>query len=123
MNFIQRFGYYLVGIALGSIVVFFVWDKKKTTFCYLPNCRILKDIRLKKRAFDPAVQQLINTKSLDTAAITDAYTNGSVDFSKSNTKLTSCKTYVIENDYLQKTYEFLVENCDSTAVIKKVVIK
>lgn len=123
MNFIQRFGYYLVGIILGSIVVFFVWDKKKTTFCYLPNCRILKDIRLKKRAFDPAVQQLVNTKALDTAAITDAYTNGNVDFSKSNTKLKSCKTYIIESTYLQKSYEFLVENCDSTAVIKHVIIK
>lgn len=123
MNFIHRFGYYLVGIVLGSIVVFFVWDKKKTTFCYLPNCRILKDIRLKKRAFEPSVQQLVKNKTLDTAAITAAYTNGTVDFSKSNTKLKSCKTYVIETHYLEKSYEFLVENCDSTAVIKKVVIK
>lgn len=123
MNFIQRFGYYLVGIILGSIVVYFVWDKKKTTFCYLPNCRILKDIRLKKRAFDPAVQQLVSNKTLDTAAISDAYTNGNVDFSKSNTKLKSCKTYVIDNTYLNKSYQFLVENCDSTAIVKNVIIK
>ncbi len=123
MNFIQRFGYYLVGIALGSIVVYFVWGKKKTSFCYLPNCRLLKDVRLKKRAFSPQVQALINNKSLDTAAITDAYLNGNVDFSRSNTKLKSCKTYVIENNYLNKTYEFSIENCDSIAVVKKVVIQ
>ncbi|MGB0974534.1 MAG: hypothetical protein ACPGU9_06035 [Flavobacteriaceae bacterium] len=123
MNFFQRFGYYLVGLVLGSIVVFFLWGKKKTTFCYLPNCRILKDLRLKKRAFDPTVQQLINDKTLDTAAISAAYTNGNVDFSKSNTKLKSCKTYIIENTYQDKSYEFLVENCDSTAVIKHVTIK
>lgn len=123
MNFFQRFGYYLVGLVLGSIVVFFLWGKKKTTFCYLPNCRILKDIRLKKRAFDPIVQQLINNKTLDTAAISAAYTNGNVDFSKSNTKLKSCKTYIIENIYQDKSYEFLVENCDSVAMVKHVVIR
>jgi len=123
MNFIQRFSYYLVGIALGSIVVYFIWGKKKTSFCYLPNCRALKDIRIKKRAFDPSVQELVNNKELDTAAITDAYLNGSIDFSKSNTKLKSCKTYVIESDYKQKSYEFLVENCDSIAMIKNVIIK
>ncbi len=123
MNFIQRFGYYLVGLALGSIVVFFVLDKKKTSFCYLPNCRILKDIRLKKRAFTPTVQELITTKTLDTAAITAAYNNGTVDFSRSNTKKKSCKTYTIENNYKEKSYEFLVENCDSIALIKQVIIQ
>ena len=123
MSFIYRLAYFLVGGILGSIVVYFIWGKKKTTFCYLPNCRTLKDIRLKKRAFVPSVQELVNNNELDTAAITDAYLNGSVDFSKSKTKLKSCKVYLIENNYNQKSYEFLVENCDSIALITNVVIK
>lgn len=123
MDLLKRIGFYLIGIAIGSIIVFFIWDKKKTTFCYLPNCRILKDIRLKKRAFDPAVQQLVDNKELDTAAISFTYVNGDVIFSKSNTKVKSCKTYFIESEYNKKSYEFLVENCDSIAMIKKVVIK
>ena len=123
MSFIYRLAYFLVGGILGSIVVYFIWGKKKTSFCYLPNCRTLKDIRLKKRAFVPSVQELVNNNELDTAAITDAYLNGSVDFSKSKTKLKSCKVYLIENNYNQKSYEFLVENCDSIALIKNVVIK
>ena len=123
MSFIYRLAYFLVGGILGSIVVYFIWGKNKTTFCYLPNCRTLKDIRLKKRAFVPSVQELVNNNELDTAAITDAYLNGSVDFSKSKTKLKSCKVYLIENNYNQKSYEFLVENCDSIALIKNVVIK
>jgi len=123
MSFIHRFAYFLVGGILGSIIVYFIWGKKNTTFCYLPNCRALKDIRIKKRAFAPSVQTLVNNKELDTAAITNAYLNGNIDFSKSNTKLKSCKTYIIESDYNQKTYEFLVENCDSIAMIKNVVIK
>jgi len=123
MSFIHRLSYFLVGGILGSILVYFIWGKKKTTFCYLPNCRTLKDFRLKKRAFSPLVQELINNKELDTAAITDAYLNGTVDFSKSKTKLKSCNLYVLESSYNQKSYEFLVENCDSIALIKNVVIK
>jgi len=123
MSFIHRFSYFLVGGILGSIIVYFIWGKKKTTFCYLPNCRTLKDVRLKKRAFAPSVQELVNNHELDTAAISDAYLNGSVDFSKSKTKLKSCKLYVIESTYNQKSYEFLVENCDSIALIKNVIIK
>ena len=123
MSFIHRFGYFLVGGILGSIIVYFIWGKKKTTFCYFPNCRTLKDVRLKKRVFAPSVQELVNNNKLDTAAISDAYLNGSVDFSKSNTKLKSCKTYIIESNYNHRSYEFLVENCDSIAIIKNVIIK
>ena len=97
--------------------------KKETSFCYLPNCRALQDIRLKKRAFDPQVQQLINNKVLDTAVISYTYLNGDIDFSKSNTKLKSCKRYIITSEYNSKTYEFDVENCDSIATVKTVLIK
>jgi hypothetical protein len=123
MSFIHRFSYFLVGGILGSIIVYFIWGKKKTTFCWLPNCRTLKDFRVKKRAFAESVQKLVNNKELDTAAITDAYNNGTVDFSKSNTKLKSCKTYVLNSNYDKKSYEFLIENCDSIAIIKSVIIK
>lgn len=123
MNFIQRLGFYLGGAAIGSIIVFFIWQKKNTEICYFPNCRILKDLRLKKRAYDAPVQKLINNKELDTAAITYTFYNGDVDISKSNTKLKSCKLYHIDSEYNDKSYEFLIENCDSTATIKKVIIK
>ncbi len=123
MNLIQRIGFYAIGVALGSVAVTFFWSKKGTSFCYLPNCRTLKDIRLKKRVFSPTVQQLIDNKKLDTAAITATYLDGSVNFSKSKTKLKSCKQYYIDSEFNNKTYEFLVENCDSIATIKNVIIK
>jgi len=82
-----------------------------------------KDIRLKKRAFSPEVQQLIDNKKLDTAVITKAYNEGDVNFSKSKTKLKSCKQYYINYECNTKSYEFLIENCDSIAKIKSVIIK
>lgn len=123
MKFYQRLAFYLFGALLGCIVVFFIWQKKGTSFCYMPNCRILKDIRLKERAYSPEVQQLINNKEIDTAAITYTYYNGNVDISRSNTKIKSCKRYIIESEFNSKQYEFDVENCDSIATIKNILVK
>ena len=123
MNFIQRLGFYLGGAVIGSIIVYFILDKKETSFCYLPNCRILKDIRSKKRILTPNVQEYMQNKKLDTSLINYTYNNGDVDLSKSNTKLKSCKIYHIDSEFNNKKYEFIVENCDSIATIKSINIK
>ena len=123
MNFIQRLGFYLGGAVIGSIIVYFILDKKETSFCYLPNCRILKDIRSKKHILTPNVQEYMQNKKLDTSLINYTYNNGDVDLSKSNTKLKSCKIYHIDSEFNNKKYEFIVENCDSIATIKSINIK
>ena len=123
MNLLQRTGFYMIGVALGGVIVYYILDKKKTTFCYLPNCRVLKDISLKKRDFSPTVQELIDNKKLDTAIISYTYKEGNINFSKSKTKQKSCKQYYIDSKYNERNYEFLIENCDSIALVKQVIIK
>jgi hypothetical protein len=39
--------------------------------------------------------------------------NGNVNFSKSNTKLDSCKIYVIEKKLSTKNYSISLENCNN----------
>jgi len=51
MAFIKRLGWYLVGVSIGLVFLAFILKKKSgeegIDFCYLPNCRVLKDIRSK----------------------------------------------------------------------------
>jgi len=51
MGFIKRLGWYLLGLSVGLIFLVFFLKKKSdetgVSFCYLPNCRVLKDIRSK----------------------------------------------------------------------------
>ena len=48
---VKRIFYYLVGLSLGSIAVYFFWQKKNATFDYGMDSRTLKTIRIKKRLF------------------------------------------------------------------------
>ena len=47
---VKRIFYYLIGVSLGSVGVYFFWQKKNATFDYGMDARTLKTIRIKKRA-------------------------------------------------------------------------
>lgn len=121
MNLGQRLLYYLGGFGIGIILLFFFLGGKNTSCDYGPNSRVLKNIRIKKRQIDPTVSEQLHSFQLDTSAISEILSSGNVDFSKSNTKLDSCKTYVIQGKVKTKTLELFVENCDSTAIFKRLV--
>ncbi|QKX06497.1 DUF4258 domain-containing protein [Aquimarina sp. TRL1] len=120
MKLLHRIGYYLGGFAIGIILLFFFLGGKKTSCAYGPNARVLKNIRIKERAFSPSVLSKIQAKEIDTADISVLLNDGNVNFSKSNTKLDSCKTYFIEGFINEKEIEMLVRNCDSTATIQHI---
>ena len=76
MKFIHRFAYFLIGLFVGSIFVYFIWEKKDVHFDYLPNARVLKDISNDTRLFDAkALEQMINI-GIDTSDISDMLTFG-----------------------------------------------
>ncbi|MDY8135707.1 hypothetical protein [Aquimarina sp. 2201CG5-10] len=117
MKLAQRLFYYLGGFGIGLILLFFFLGGKKTSCDYSPNARVLKNIRIKERAFSEQALYNMNTYKIDTADISALLKNGSVDFSKSNTKLDSCNTYTIEGLAKEKNISLLIENCDSIARI------
>lgn len=117
MKLTQRLFYYLSGFAIGLILLFFFLGGKKASCDYSPSARVLKNIRIKKRTFSKEAIDHMKTYQVDTADISLLLTKGSVDFSKSNTKLDSCKTYFIEGPVREINIYMLIENCDSIAKI------
>ncbi|ATA75900.1 DUF4258 domain-containing protein [Capnocytophaga canis] len=114
MSILKRFGYYSIGLGIGIVFVAFFFKKKDTEpFCYFPNCRVLKDIRSKIIEVD------IQT-SLTKDDFIELFTHGDVLFSKSDTKATPCKIYVIEGVIAEKEIEVTLENCSDKVVIKKI---
>lgn len=88
----------------------------------MPNARTLKNIRLKKRAYTPSSQKVLATHQLDTASISALLKTGDVLFSESNTKLDSCKIYVIEGESSEKMLKISIENCEKLATILSVEV-
>lgn len=116
MKVAHRIGFYGFGVFLGLIVLFFFLGGKKASCDYSPNARVLKNIRVKKHEFSEASLAFMKQNTLDTSDISLLLKEGSVDFSKSNTKLDSCKTYFIEGiSTKNKQITAKIANCDSIA--------
>lgn len=100
MKFYQRLAFFLFGLLIGVIfLVYFLGAKAESrgvTFCYLPNCRVLKDIRSKPFHYSEKASKVLAESWIDTVDIKNTLTHGEVDFSQSNIKVGNAKRYLIE---------------------------
>lgn len=110
-GFFKRLGWYLIGFSIGIIFLVFFLKKKSggegVDFCYLPNCRVLKDLRNKPLNFAAYEKDSVLIKAI--------IAKGNVDFSKSDTDTEACKTYWI--DY--ETTSLEIKNCKETSEVLK----
>ena len=102
MKFSQRFAYYLLGLLIGGIIVYYFFDAKDTDFCYLPNCRVLKDLRAKPLTVSDKAQISFNNALVNMNDIKMCLTHGDVNFDKSNVFDQGGKLYVIEGQNTKK---------------------
>ena len=96
MKFKHRLAYYIFGLALGGFLVAFIFQGRGQDFCYLPNCRVLKDLRAKGLVISPEAQQKLDKKWVTLDDVRKCTEFGDVDFSKSKTKYKGGTVYVIE---------------------------
>ena len=87
MAFVKRLFWYLIGLGIGSIFLWFIVDKKTdgkgVNFCYLPNCRVVKDLR---------TANVI--KGQDSLKIAKLLEDASIDFKRSKPRKEPCKEYL-----------------------------
>lgn len=119
---IKRIGYYLVGLSLGSIGVYFFWQKKQATFDYGMDARTLKTIRIKKRLFSEDAKNAMHKFDIDTLKIATILYTGDVDFGKGKPRQKPCGEYFITGVNELEKVSLLVKRCDSTATIEKVIV-
>jgi hypothetical protein len=100
MKFQFRLAYYLFGLFLGAIfVIWFLKAKasdRNVEFCYLPNCRVLKDLRSKSLDIDSLAKKSLAEKWVTMEDIKLSLRHGDVDFDKSNKPYKKGKIYIIE---------------------------
>jgi len=120
MKFTQRLAYYLSGFAIGLVILMFFLNGKDASCDYGPNARTVKNISSKPIAYSAEAEEFVKNNEIDSATVINLIKYGNVDFSKSNTKLDSCKIYHIDNSYKKRDIELTVENCDSLSTIFKI---
>lgn len=123
MKFIHRLGYYLGGFAIGLLFLMFFLNGKDTSCSYGPNARTIKSISSKPLEYSDKAAMFITNHTLDSTTISNLIKFGSVNFSKSETKMDSCKIYHIDNSYKKRDMILKVENCDSLATLLEINYK
>ncbi len=112
MPFIRRLGYFLLGLSVGLIFLAIFLRKKSdetgTEFCYLPNCRVLKELRSKPYAFKDA------QPVLDSLLLNKFLTEGEVLFDESEPRAEPCGMYLIELERGSSSEQLKVSNCTDT---------
>ena len=123
MHIAKRFGFYGFGFVIGLLLLFFFLNGKKAGCDYGPDARTLKNIKIKQRVFSTQSLQDLKQNNLDTSAVSSLLRFGDVNFGESNTKLDSCKVYVIEGFVKNTSLKMKVQNCDKTATITSIILQ
>lgn len=120
MAFLHRLGYYLGGFSVGLILLFFLFNGKRTQCDYGPEARVLKNLSIKKWKTNVS---LLPGMTLDSIGVQQLLSGAAVDFSQSNTKKDSCKSYQLEGFFKQENIIWKVENCANTVYLTSISLK
>ena len=125
MDFKTRLAYYLFGFFIGGLFLKFVLDYtggKGMDFTYLPNARVLKNIRNKPFDYSDIAKQKIESKLISIEDIKYILTEGDVDFDLSKKPLQGGKLYII-NGETKNNVPFTLEiiNKEEKALLKDII--
>jgi hypothetical protein len=123
MKLVHRFAYYGFGLLIGSIFVYFIWVKKKVSFNYFPNARVLKDIKNDVRFYSNEATENMLSSNIDSSQVSMILTHGNVDFKRSLPRAKPCKTYYIDGKPNNKEVILVIKKCDSISTIQQVLVK
>lgn len=114
MDFLHRLGYYLGGFSVGLVLLFFLFNGKRTQCHYGPQARVLNDLSKKEWNTEADV-----AKMLDSTMIQNILKNATVDFGASEIQRDSCKIYQLK--YQQENEMLLrVQNCENQVILLEV---
>lgn len=105
MNFNKRLVYYIFGFTIGCFITYFITSQKNTEFNYLPNKRVLNNIKKKEWKFDRSFIGFDTINILDKTKII---------FSESMINKDSCNSYKMK----KKPYDFEAINCEKIVYFK-----
>ena len=119
MNYINRVGYYFIGLSFGIIIMIFIFNQKGTRCNYSPQSRVLNDLKNKKWIYN----ETKNDSLIDSLKYFNWIQNGKINFSKSDFKKDSCNIYCIESIQNKIKVEIYVLNCNENVRLVEMINK
>lgn len=127
MPFLKRLGFYLAGLSIGLIFLAFFLKKKSdetgVSFCYLPNCRVLKDLRSKPHHYASNLSDRIQNTELDTTGISQVFLDGEINFKKSESRREPCGYYILEGILNEREVEISLSSCEDQITVEEIILQ
>lgn len=119
MKFWRKLLYYLLGVGLGVIMVYFFFGDRDIGCSYFPNDRVLSDLRKKEIVIGESVDWFNGADATDSALVDRILLLGDVDFERSITRdADSCNIYWIDyKDEVRGGLSSRWVNCDSVVYL------
>lgn len=109
MSFLHRFKFYLLGLMLGSLIVYTTLIRHRDELpAWTPNDRVLQELRLAHRQLAPGV-----TLPFPDSLLIARIKASSVSFSESDVRSGPCRVYQLVSDAEKMRFSI----CDSTATL------
>jgi len=121
MNFFQRFKRFMVGVLLGSILVFFFFsDRSELITAWMPNERVMKRLRETTLLIPDSVRCRLNCHQLDSTKVSGLLTDGDVSFANSFTRQEP-KLYKVDFEQHEIPVRLTFACTDSTSAVVEVL--
>jgi hypothetical protein len=119
----KRLMYFLIGVALGSLVVYYMVQQRTDIRCsYFPNARVLQSLRSKPLVFSDLAACQQACLNLDSNDVNMLFVAGAVIFDKSEPRKKPCGEYALVVKLPdEREISALAQNCDSTVTLLSLV--
>ncbi len=113
----KRLKFYLIGLSLGCLFVFFIFNQKGASCSgYLPNSRVIAETLSKKMVYTEAFSQELQTLNIREKFLKDSIiTHGEIDFGRSQAQRKPCPQYLLKYPSKNPKYEVSFEKCKEEA--------
>lgn len=111
----RRFFLYFIGIAIGSILVWVISDKKGTEMNYLPNDRVIHKISTSHLSFDSTSATQMIQMDIDSTTFQSILVAGDIAFDESITdRSLPCRSYVVYSEHVRQGIKMSINLCQDT---------
>lgn len=119
----KRVGYYLIGVALGTLMVIFFFGDRDIKCSYFPTDRVLSDLQKKEILLAHPAECPASCLENDSAFFYDAIRRSEIDFGYNQRGTDhTCNEYLLNYQDGEFAHRIYIRNCDSTATVRELIL-
>jgi hypothetical protein len=123
MTLFQRIKYYIIGVMLGSVLVYFmlIRNRDRNLSAWLPEKRVVQQIQDNPLLLTDLSACKAECLGLDEYKILEMLKESSVKFGRSEVNADPCPIYLLEYFKNEKLTTLTVETCKQESIVRDII--